>query len=82
MNKKGKVMLNMKTPKMLLIEEKTKKDIRDYLIELYIEKDLTFIEIIEYLKNELNVKISTGGLHKWFKALKIPTRVWSLIGKR
>jgi len=82
MNKKGKVMLNMKTPKMLLIEEKTDKDIRDYLIELYIEKDLTFIEIIEYLKNELNVKISIGGLHKWFKALKIPTRVWSLIGKR
>ena len=82
MNKKGKVMLNMKTPKMLLIEEKTKKDIRDYLIELYIENDLTFIEIIEYLKDELNVKISTGGLHKWFKTLKIPTRVWSLIGKR
>ncbi len=46
----------MKTPKMLLIEEKTDKDIRDYLMELYIEKDLTFIEIIEHLKNELNVK--------------------------
>jgi len=72
----------MKTPKMLLIEEKTNKDIRDYLMELYIEKDLTFIEIIEHLKNELNVKISVGGLHKWFKTLNILTRVWSLIGKR
>ena len=75
-------MLNMKTSRMLLIEEKTKKDIRDYLMELYIEKDLTFIEIIGYLKDELDVKISAGGLHKWFKSLKIPTRVWSLIGKR
>ncbi len=74
--------MTKKTPMMLLIEEKTGKDIREYLISLYIEKDMTITEIIAMFNKELDISISTAGLWKWLVKLDIPRRHWSLIGNK
>ena len=60
------------------------KEIGDHNWNRYIvlAKDMTYMEIINYFKKEINVDVSLGSLTTWFKVLEIPTRTWSLISKR
>jgi len=66
----------LKTPKMLLIEEKTGKDIKDLLYELYVKKDLTLKKTSEYLRNKIGVEVSTVTLYYWLITMGIPRRAW------
>jgi len=68
--------MKSKTPKMLLVEEKTGKDIKDLLYELYVDKDLTLREMVEYFKNDVGVDITVVCLHYWLKKFGIPARMW------
>jgi len=66
----------LKTPKQLLIEEKTGKDIKDLLYELYVKKDLSLKKTSEYLRNKVGVEVSTCTLYYWLLVAGIPTRAW------
>lgn len=61
-----------KTKKMKLVEEKTGRDIRELLNELYEDKRLTFHEMEEYFKNEIGVDVNYSTIYFWF--LKLGTK--------
>lgn len=67
-----------KTKKMIELENITGKQIKDLLIELYIKKNMTYWDMVRYLKKEFNLDITISGLHRWFLKLDISTREWSL----
>jgi hypothetical protein len=60
------------------IEEKTGKDIRDLLNELYRDKNMTFQEMESYFKSELSIKVNFSTLFYWFMKFGMETRSFKL----
>jgi hypothetical protein len=65
-----------KTKLMKIVEERTGREIRELLVELY--KTRTLEDITFYLKINYKIDITISGLSRWFLILDIPTREWSL----
>lgn len=67
-----------KTKKMLEIEAKADKGIRELLVDLYVKKNLTYWQMTHFIKEEFDIDITIGGLSRWFLKLDIETRDWRL----
>ncbi len=67
-----------KTKLMKEIEEKTGKDIKDLLNELYRDKDMTFKEMENYFKTNLNIDVNYNTINYWFMKFQMPTRSYKL----
>ena len=67
-----------KTRMMKHIEELTDTDIRDYLIELYVNKDMRHVDMVQHFKEELDIEITFSTFSQWFSKLQIPTREYKL----
>jgi hypothetical protein len=63
---------------MIELENLTGKQIKDLLTDLYINKNMTYWDMVKYLKDNFNMDITISGLHRWFLKLDIATREWSL----
>jgi hypothetical protein len=67
-----------KTKKMIEIEKRSGKEIRDFLVDLYVSKNMTFWKIVEHLEKDYKIHITVSGIYRWFLKLDIPTREWRL----
>ena len=66
----------VKTKKMIAIEKASGREIKELLSDL--NRQMTQIDVCEYLKEKYGISVSQGVLSLWFLKLGIPTRSFQL----